>query len=275
MPVWASWWSARRQWSTTTPQHTLDSLLFIPALFALGWLVGFALHERSEQTEAAEQRATLAELERATAARVAVAEERARIARELHDVVAHSVSVMVLQVGAVRHRMPTEDVEDREALQAVEQAGRGALAEMRRLLDAMRGEDDEVELAPQPGLDALPKLVEDVRAAGLDVQLEIQGEPVTLSPGLDLSAYRILQEGLTNALKHAHAQHAQVRVRYASTRLHLEVRDDGRGGAGSGGRGHGLVGVQERVKLYGGEMTASEMEGGGFALCAWLPLEGR
>ena len=257
------------------PTHSAGSLLFIPALFALGWLVGFALHERSEQTEAAERRAALAERERATAARVAVAEERARIARELHDVVAHAVSVMVLQVGAVRHRMPREDTEDREALKNVEQAGRVALAEMRRMLDAMRNDDDELELAPQPGLDNVSQLVEDVRAAGLDVQLEVKGEPVPLPPGLDLSAYRILQEGLTNALKHAQAQHARVRVDYTPGQIRLEVRDDGRGPTASDGMGHGLVGLRERVKIYGGEMTAGASEGGGFTLCARLPLDGR
>ena len=142
----------------------------MPVLFAVGWLVGFALRERAEQTEAAEQRAARAERERENAARLAVAEERARIARELHDVVAHAVSVMVLQVGAVRHRMP-QGAADREALHNVEHAGRTALAEMRRLLGAMRRDDDELELTPQPGLDMLPGLLEDVRAAGLDVRL--------------------------------------------------------------------------------------------------------
>ena len=147
-------------------------------LFAIGWLVGFALRERTEQTEAAEERAARAEREREAAARVAVAEERGRIARELHDVVAHAVSVMVLQVGAVRHRMPETDTEDRDALKNVEQAGRTALAEMRRLLNAMRHDGDELELLPHPGLDDLDTLVDDVRAAGLAVRLQIHGEPV-------------------------------------------------------------------------------------------------
>ena len=203
-------------------------------LFAVGWLIGFAVRERAEKMEAAEQRAARAERERESAARVAVAEERARIARELHDIVAHAMSVMVLQVGAVRHRMPADDREDREALQNVEQAGRTALAEMRRLLDAMRRDEDEMELAPQPGMDSVTRLLDDVRAAGLDVTLDVQGEPVPLSPGLDLSAYRILQEGLTNTLKHAHAQHAEVHIRYSKDHLELEIRDDGRGPTGPG-----------------------------------------
>jgi signal transduction histidine kinase len=220
-------------------------------------------------------RASRAEREREAAARVAVAEERGRIARELHDVVAHAVSVMVLQVGAVRHRMPDTLTDDREALRNVEQAGRAALTEMRRLLNAMRLDGDELELVPHPGLDDLDTLLHDVRAAGLPVRLLIQGQRSTLSPGLDLSAYRILQEGLTNALKHARAHQAEVDVRFGETDLQLEVRDDGRGGPSTnGGPGHGLVGIGERVKIYGGDMWAGTASGGGFVLHARLPLDG-
>jgi signal transduction histidine kinase len=250
-------------------------LVFTPVLFAIGWLVGFALRERAEQTEAAEERAARAERDREAAARVAVAEERGRIARELHDVVAHAVSVMVLQVGAVRHRMAETAAEDREALENAEQAGRSALAEMRRLLNAMRHDDDELELVPHPGLDDLGTLVDDVRAAGLAVTLRIRGEPVSLPPGLDLSAYRILQEGLTNTLKHARAQRADVDLYYGATELQLEVCDDGDGGPSpDDGLGHGLVGVRERVKIYGGDMSAGTSGDGGFVLRARLPLDG-
>jgi signal transduction histidine kinase len=254
------------------PMHSPGEFFFTPMLFATGWLVGFALRGRTEQTEAAEQRAALAEREREVAARIAVAEERSRIARELHDVVAHAVSVMVLQVGAVRHRMSESDEESREALKNVEQAGRAALAEMRRLLDAMRRDDDEAEFRPQPGLADLDSLVADVRAAGLDVELHVHGEPVDLPSGLDLSAYRILQEGLTNALKHSGAEHAEVDVAYGDCDVVVAVRDDGRGCATSDGLGHGLVGVRERVKLYGGDMSAGTESGGGFTLRARLPL---
>jgi len=180
---------------------------------------------------------------------------------------------MVLQVGAVRHRMP-EGAADREALLNVEHAGRTALAEMRRLLGAMRRDDDELDLTPQPGLDLLPRLLEDVRAAGLEVQLLLDGEPRALPRGLDLSAYRILQEGLTNVLKHAHAQVAQVRVHYGVRELELEVRDDGRGTTTSDGLGHGLVGIGERVKIYGGELSAGPTDDRGFALNVRLPLDG-
>lgn len=257
------------------PDHATGDLFFTPVLFAIGWLVGFALRGRAEQIEAAEERAARAEREREAAARVAVAEERGRIARELHDVVAHAVSVMVLQVGAVRHRMPETDTEDRETLKNVEQAGRTALAEMRRLLNAMRHDGEELELLPHPGLDQLDSLVADVRAAGLPVRLEVRGEPTALPPGLDLSAYRILQEGLTNALKHARGSQAEVEVHYSDTELRLEVRDDGPGGpTTNAGLGHGLVGIRERVKIYGGEMTAGATDAGGFVLRARIPLDG-
>ncbi len=211
------------------PKHSAGELVFTPILFALGWLVGFALRERAAQAEAAEARASHAERERETAARIAVAEERARIARELHDIVAHAVSVMVLQVGAVRHRLPDELADDRDALRDVERTGRAALTEMRRLLGAMRGDRDELELTPQPGLGSLEPLLDEIRRAGLAVELHVEGDPVPLPDAIDLSAYRIVQEGLTNALKHANASHADVLVRYRHDELQIDVRDDGRG----------------------------------------------
>jgi len=256
------------------PNHSPGDFIFTPILFAIGWLAGFALRERAVQAEAAEERATYAEREREAAARIAVAEERARIARELHDIVAHAVSVMVLQVGAVRHKLPQALEEDRDGLRRVEQAGRTALAEMRRLLGAMRRDGDGVELAPQPGLDGLASLLEDVGRAGLPVQLHVDGEPFPLPPGIDLSAYRIVQEGLTNVLKHARASKADVTVRYRPDELHLEVRDNGGGTSASDGLGHGLVGIRERVKIFGGEMTAGMANGGGFVLSTRLPLSG-
>ncbi len=253
--------------------HTVSLVVFVPLRFAVSWIAGYALRERAEQAEAAEMRATLAEREREAGARVAVAEERARIARELHDIVAHAMSVMVLQVGAVRHKLPETLEEDRDALGRVEQAGRTALAEMRRLLGAMRNDGDGVELGPQPGLDALDSLVEDVRRAGLPVRLRVDGNPFPLPRGIDLSAYRIVQEGLTNALKHADATHAGVTVRYQPDELALEVADDGKGPATTNGHGHGLVGIRERVSLYGGQMTMGAAAAGGFILTARLPVD--
>jgi signal transduction histidine kinase len=254
------------------PDSSTAELIFIPLEFAIAWLAGFAVRERSEQAEAAELRAAAAERERDAAARVAVAEERARIARELHDIVAHSVSVMVLQVGAVRHNLEDERAEDGEALKGVERAGRTALAEMRRLLGAMRTEGEEPELLPQPGLDSLGSLLQEVGRAGLPVELHVEGDASPLPRAIELSAYRIVQEGLTNALKHARATRADVTMRYEPSALQLEIRDDGLGSTTSDGLGHGLVGIRERVKIYGGEMSAGVANGGGFLLKTRLPL---
>ncbi|MGZ4303629.1 MAG: sensor histidine kinase [Solirubrobacteraceae bacterium] len=256
------------------PSHAPGEFVFIPLVFALVWVTGFAVRTRAAHAEAAEQRAVHAEHEGEAAARIAVAEERARIARELHDIVAHAVSVMVLQVGAVRHKLPDAQREDRDALAHVEQAGRAALTEMRRLLDAMRGDDEGAELAPQPGLDRVDALIGEVGRAGLPVHLHVEGEPFALPRGIAISAYRILQEGLTNALKHANASHADVELHYDHDQLRIEVRDDG-DGAGrnrANGVGYGLVGIRERVKLYGGEMSAGRSSQGGFVLTMRLPL---
>jgi signal transduction histidine kinase len=229
--------------------------VFVPLEFAISWVAGLAVRERAEQAEAAELRATQAEEERDVAARIAVAEERARIARDLHDIVAHAVSVMVLQVGAVRHKLPAARAEDRDALTGVEQVGREALAEMRHLLDAMRDDGEAVELGPQPGLARLDALLQDVGRTGLPVRLHVAGDPLELPRGIDISAYRIVQEGLTNALKHSGASQAEVALEYDRDQLRIEVRDNGHGAVARNGGGHGLIGIRERVKLYGGEMS--------------------
>ena len=257
------------------PGHTSGEFIFIPVLFAAAWGAGLALRERAGHAEAAERRAVHAEHGRDAAARVAAAEERARIARELHDTIAHAVSVMVLQVGAVRHKLPEAHQEQKNALRDVEQAGRTALTDMRHLLDAMREDGEDVELAPQPGLDRLRGLLEEIRRAGLPVRLLIAGDRFPLPGGVDISAYRIVQEGLTNALRHAHATEAVVSLHYAPDQLCIEVRDNGRGGARSKGSGHGLIGIRERVRLYDGEMTTSTPSGGGFLLSTRLPLTQR
>ena len=168
------------------PGHPASQLFFIPILFGICWVAGFAVREREEQAEAAHERASQTERERDVATRIAVAEERARIARELHDIVAHAVSVIVLQVGAVRHKLPDALAEDRDALSGVERVGRAALAEMRRLLAVMRPDGDRVELTPQPGLDGLDSLAKDIGLAGLPVELHLEGEPFPLPRGIDL-----------------------------------------------------------------------------------------
>ena len=218
-----------------------------------------------------ERRAQMAERERDLAAREAVVEERARIARELHDVIAHNVSMMVVQAGAERRVVePTSGT--RDVLETIEQIGRSALTEMRRLVGMLRTDRDE-ELAPQPGLDDVARLVTQVREAGLPVELHVEGERRDLPVGIDLSAYRIVQEALTNALKHAGEARATVRIRYEPDSLELEIVDDGVGaGARPEGAGHGLVGMRERVALYGGRLDARRREGGGFAVRALLPI---
>jgi signal transduction histidine kinase len=219
-----------------------------------------------------EERAELAEREREVAAREAVVEERARIARELHDVVAHNVSMMVVQAGAERRVVDDANGSTREVLQTIEQIGRSALTEMRRLLGMLRSDADD-PLAPQPGLDDLPTLVGQVREAGLPVELHVDGERRELPVGIELSAYRIVQEALTNALKHAGKAHASVRVRYGADSLELEIVDDGAGArAPVASGGHGLVGMRERVALYGGRLDAGRRPSGGFAVRVLLPI---
>jgi signal transduction histidine kinase len=219
-----------------------------------------------------ERRADIAERERDLAAREAVVEERARIARELHDAIAHNVSMMVVQAGAERRVLDDEDGSTRDVLATIEQIGRGALTEMRRLVGMLRS-DREDPLAPQPGLDDLPTLVTQVREAGLPVDLHVEGERRELPVGIELSAFRIVQEALTNALKHAGDARASVHVRYGPDSLELEIVDDGAGGpsrAASGG--HGLVGMRERVALYGGRLDAGRRASGGFTVRALLPI---
>ena len=219
-----------------------------------------------------DRRAQIAERERDVAAREAVVEERARIARELHDVIAHHVSMIVLQAGAERRVLGDANASTREVLETVEQSGRSALTETRRLLGMLRGDASE-PLTPQPGLGDVPILVGQLRDAGLPVELSIDGERRELPVGIELSAYRIVQEALTNALKHAGDARATVHVRYGSDSLELEIVDDGQGGSKrTSGGGHGLVGMRERVALYGGRFDASRRPSGGFAIRVVLPI---
>jgi signal transduction histidine kinase len=213
----------------------------------------------------------LAERERELARREAVVDERARIARELHDAIAHHVSMMVVQAGAERRVMDDEQESTRQVLSTIEQVGRSALTEMRRLVGMLRG-DDADELAPQPSLAAVPALVDGLRNAGFPVELQVDGERRELPVGIELSAYRVIQEGLTNALKHAGRAHVRVHVRYGPGSLELEIVDDGTGSPALLPRGgHGLAGIQERVALYGGELETGPGSDGGFVLRVLLP----
>ena len=218
-----------------------------------------------------ERRAQLAERERDVAAREAVVEERARIARELHDVIAHHVSMIVLQAGAERSVLDDSNASTRDVLETVERSGRSALTEMRRLLGMLRSDESD-PLTPQPSLGDVPVLVGQLREAGLPVELQIEGERRTLPAGIELSAYRIVQEALTNALKHGGDANARVHVRYRPDSLELEIADDGEGeDTRAPGGGHGLVGMRERVALYGGRFQANPAPGGGFIVRVALP----
>ena len=245
----------------------VGGLLFFGFFIGAPFLAGVMMRIRRERES------TLAR-ERDERARAAVAEERTRIARELHDVVAHAVSVMVLQARGGRRRLDAEPEEAREAFDTIERTGQQALGEMRRLLGALRADDEALALAPQPTLSRLDALAAEVTRAGLPVELRIDGEPEELPPGVDVSAYRIVQEALTNALKHAGPARAIVRLRYAENQLEIEVADDGRGTVnGDGhGHGHGLVGIRERVGVYGGAFAAGRRPEGGYAVRATLPF---
>lgn len=214
--------------------------------------------------------------DRAEGERQAVVEERARIARELHDVVAHSISLMTIQAGAERLALGEARPQTAEALGQMEVTGRQALAEMRRLLGMLRGPGEAVDLVPQPGLAQLQALTERISASGLQVELTIDGTPAPVSPGVDISAYRIVQEGLTNALKHAQATRVEVRVAHDGDWLEIEIADDGDGaGPVLNGSGHGLTGMRERVALYGGTLDAGPASAGGWRLRALMPREPR
>ena len=239
--------------------------------FVIAWLAGDSIGIRRRYVRELEEKAERLERERRSEAARAVAEEQARIARELHDVIAHNLSVMVVQAAAAEDVFDSRPDRAREALRRVESTGRTALAELRQLLGDVRG--NGADYAPQPGLERLDELVREVRDAGLEVTVTIEGTPKTLPAALDLSAYRIVQEALTNTLKHAQARRADVAVRYHDSAIDVEVRDDGSGD--NGGTGHGVIGMRERVALFGGSLSTGSSPAGGYAVAAHFPLAGR
>ena len=252
---------------------TFADLAFFVAFAGGPWALGRIVRHRTERERDLEGRAAALELERDLKAEQAVAEERARIARDLHDVVAHSISVIVLQARGGRRRLNDDPADTREALDAIELSGEQALGEMRRLLGMLNEDNGERPLGPQPGLARIDELVAGLSGAGLPVEVTVVGEQVQLSPGVDVAAYRIVQESLTNALKHAGRAHARVILRYAPGSLELEILDDGDGSANGGGSGYGLAGIRERVAVYGGELEAGPRAEGGYAVRATLPLD--
>jgi signal transduction histidine kinase len=273
-PLWlligSAWLGLSFPWSA--PSMPAWALLLVGG-FGI-WLAGNAVRDRQLRADMLEERALRLERERELNMRVARADERERIARELHDVVAHSVSVMVVQAGAARTMLTRQPERSAEALLAVEASGRDALSELRHLLGLLTADEAEPELAPQPGLDQLEPLVARVGQAGLSVDLHVSGARRSLPAGLDLTAYRIVQEALTNSLKYANGAQAEVRLEFMDDELKLEVVD--MGGTridGANGAGRGLVGMQERVAMYGGELEVGRRSEGGFAVRARLPLK--
>jgi signal transduction histidine kinase len=255
------------------PDQELTEYIWVTSFFIGVWLGSYVLAQRGRQAREALARSRILELERQAEARAAVAEERARIARELHDVVAHSVSVMTVQAAGVRRLLRPEQEREREALETIERTGREALSEMRRMLGVLRQPTEEAPaLAPQPGLASLEKLLEQVREAGLPVDLRVSGERPELPAGIDLSAYRVVQEALTNALRHAGPARATVDVRYTADTVELEIANDGRSDVAATGDGQGLVGMRERVLLCGGTVESGPRNGGGYAVRARIPV---
>ena len=254
------------------PRSGVGNFVVASIIFAIVWTIAFGVGRKSLEADEAKERASRAEREREERARSAVAEERARIARELHDVVGHSVSVMTVQASGVRRLLRPDQDREREALLVVERTGREALAEMRRMVGVLRRPEEAPALAPQPSLEHLSRLVDQARESGLPVDLRIEGEATQLPAGVDLTAYRLVQEGLTNVVKHAQATRAEVFVNYGDGYLEVTVKDDGKGLGNGDGGGHGLVGMRERVSVYGGELDAGPQTGGGYRLRAKLPL---
>jgi signal transduction histidine kinase len=251
----------------------IGSILFAgPALLA--WVLGDSMRYRRGYYAALEDRAARLERERDAQAQIAAAAERARIARELHDVVAHNVSVMVVQADGASYALDSDPEKARQALAAIAGTGRQALAEMRRLLGVLRSDDGETGLAPLPGIGQLAELLQQTRAAGLAVDFTVEGVPGPLPGGVALAAYRIVQESLTNTRKHGGpTASARVTLRYCEDVLVLSIADDGRGAAAAAdGAGHGMTGMRERVALYGGTLRAGPRPGGGYQVTARLPL---
>jgi signal transduction histidine kinase len=252
----------------------LSHLALLAAVTVGALAVGRAVRVMGFETDVLEARTAELERERDEKARAAVATERARIARELHDVIGHSISVMGVQAGAVRRLLPAEQERERETLLAVERTGRDAVGEMRRLLGFLRSDEQAALGEPPPTLRRVDDLVEEMRRAGLQVELRVEGELDDLSPGRALAAFRILQEALTNALKHAPGAHVRAILRRTPAELRIEVMDDSSASPPAGPGGYGLVGMRERLALYGGTLEAGPGADGGFSVVARLPTVG-
>jgi signal transduction histidine kinase len=260
--------------SLTKPGGGVSAVFPMEAAVLLSYVLGLAISARAARERAARDAAEQLDSALVSAAREAASGERARIARELHDVIAHSVSVMVIQAGGARLVMGGEPERAEESLRSVERAGRDALAELRRLLGTL-GDEDPHALAPQPGLGDIEPLLAEARRAGVAADLRVDGRSMAVPPALDLCAYRIVQESLTNVIRHAAPASASVNVRWSADTLELEVSDDGRRATARrrhGAGGHGIPGMRERVALHGGTLEVGARPAGGFSVRARLPL---
>ncbi|MCA2229330.1 sensor histidine kinase [Nonomuraea aurantiaca] len=269
--------------------------VFFPLIFVVGWWSGVLVQREQRRSRAFAEMAATLDAQREAVAHAAVMEERTRIAREIHDAVAHSVSIMTLQIGGLRSQL--EDVlehrpAEREVMLGLERLGRQSVEELRSLVGIMRRSGSESPTAPTPSLALAEQLIADVRAAGLPARLRVEGVPAPLHQALDVSAYRVLQEALTNVLRHAPGGQAEVAIRYAADTVTIEVRDDGAGEATDGGAGlpgsradrppgadrtggHGLIGMRERTAIFGGTLQAGPRAEGGFAVTACFPIRRR
>ena len=253
------------------PDATTANIALAGAFYAAAYFFGSAMRNRRLYMEQVDERAALLEREHEDAAQRAIADERLRIAQELHDVVAHSMGVIAVQAGVGSHVIDTDPAEAKKSLDAISTTSRATLTEIRRLLGVLRS-DGDAGYEPAPGLADLDRLVNDLDGAGLAVDVQIEGTRHDLPPGVDLTAYRIVQEALTNVLKHAGPARATVTVGYEPDAVRIEVVDDGRGVNGrAAGGGHGLVGMRERVGVYGGTLETGPRTGGGFRIAARLP----
>lgn len=254
------------------PDFSVGVLASNTAFYTAAFVIGWSVQSRRARLVALEERAEALERERDEEARRAVADERLRIAQELHDVVAHSMGVIAVQAGVGLHVIDADPAEAKRSLEAISTTSRSTLTEMRRLLGVLRDEGDAGYL-PAPGLADLARLVDDVTEAGVPVDLESHGDHPDVPHGVELTAYRIVQEALTNVLKHAGPARARVTVDYELGALRIEVVDDGRGVNGRAGGGHGLLGMRERVAVYGGSLETGLRPSGGFRVAAWLPYD--
>jgi signal transduction histidine kinase len=261
--------------ATADDETVLGDYVFPMGFAAATWVAARALRHRLELADELRDAAALAEQDRQAEAERAAADERRRVAREMHDVVAHTISIMIVQAGGARRMLERDPERAADAARNIERTGRGALQEMRRLLGVMHGGAQDATLAPQPTLDELGTLVERARAAGLPVSLHVHGERRPLPPGAELAAYRVVQEALTNALVHAGAAPTDVLLRWDPEGLGIVVADRGPMGAAlpSDTAGQGIVGMRERVKVYGGTLTAAPRMDGGFVVRARIPLQ--